>query len=217
MNRRARAFLTAAPKLKSWTFRHAPCVRKKALPPIGLDACHCTILGSGNLRVSPLLRPRNADFKDQQPRRVCHDRLGSGEVHNAGPIQLLTDWSKYHILFTEVNMGKLLTKSFKVDSEAWDRFEVTAREYGATSAQLLRELVEHPDAALQGIRSSRAQGNDGNLARLMKSEFPQLSPFQLHAMADVLNMAAELAEQHPESRPKRLGFGAPDRKDTRSV
>lgn len=113
-------------------------------------------------------------------------------------------------------MSKLLTKSFKVDSEAWAMFEEAARRHGATPAQLFRELVEHVDAALEGVQSSRIESFDGNVSRLIKSEFPQLSPFQLHAMAQVLSRAADLAEKEPESdRTKRLGFGPPDHKGAR--
>lgn len=111
-------------------------------------------------------------------------------------------------------MGILVTKSFKVDSDSWAAFEEAARQHGATPAQLFRELVENVDAALQGIQDSRTQSFDGNFSQLIKSQFPQLSPFQLHAMAQVLNRAAELAEKQPGSaNPKKLGFGLPDHKD----
>ena len=92
-------------------------------------------------------------------------------------------------------MGKLVTKSFKVDSEAWDNFIKASQSYGATPAEVLRELVRHVDAAMKGIQAGRFQTFDGDAARLIRAEFPQLSPFQLQTMAEVLMEAAKLSVQ----------------------
>lgn len=91
-------------------------------------------------------------------------------------------------------MSILITKSFKVDSEAWANFVKAAESYGATPAELLRELVTHVDAAMKGIQSGEIKSFDGNVARLIKSEFPQLSPFQLKIMARILTQASEMEE-----------------------
>ena len=103
--------------------------------------------------------------------------------------------------FTIVYMGKRLTKAFKVEANAWANFMRAAEFYGATPAELLRELVGHVDAAMKGIESGRVQNFDGDVPRLLRSEFPRLSPFQLRALAKVLIEAAELeVESQTEDR-----------------
>lgn len=92
-------------------------------------------------------------------------------------------------------MGIQITKSFKVDAEEWANFVRAAESYGATPAELLRELVKHVDAALKGIESGRIQSFDGDVSRLIRAEFPQLSPFQLRAMAEILMQAAKIDEE----------------------
>ena len=92
-------------------------------------------------------------------------------------------------------MGKRTTRAFKVDAAAWDNFVKAAESYGATSAELLREFVGHVDAAMKGIQSGRIQSFDGDVPRLIRAEFPQLSPFQLRMMAEVLMQASRLGEE----------------------
>lgn len=92
-------------------------------------------------------------------------------------------------------MRKQTTKAFKVDAEAWANFVRSAESYGATPAELLRELVKHVDAAVKGVESGRIRSFDGDVSRLIRAEFPQLSPFQLRTMAEVLMQAAKLAEE----------------------
>jgi len=92
-------------------------------------------------------------------------------------------------------MSKQITKAFRVDPEAWTNFARSAEFYGATPAELLRELVGHVDEAMKGIESGRIRSFDGDVSRLIRTEFPQLSPFQLRAMAEVLMHAAKLAEE----------------------
>lgn len=92
-------------------------------------------------------------------------------------------------------MGKQTTKAFKVNTEAWANFVRSAESYGATPAELLRELVKHVDAAVKGVESGRIQSFDGDVSRLIRTEFPQLSPFQLRSMAQVLLEAAKLGEE----------------------
>lgn len=91
-------------------------------------------------------------------------------------------------------MSKQITKAFRVESEAWANFVKAAESYGATPAELLRELVAHVDAAMKGIQSGEIKGFDGDVARLIKSEFPQLSPFQLKTMARILMQVSEMDE-----------------------
>ena len=88
-----------------------------------------------------------------------------------------------------------MTKAFKVEPDAWANFVKAAESYGATPAELLRELVRHVDAAMKGIESGRIQNFNGDIARLIRTEFPQLSPFQLETMASVLIQASKLDEQ----------------------
>ncbi len=94
-------------------------------------------------------------------------------------------------------MSKLITKAFKVEPEAWANFVKAAQSYGATPAELLRELVTHVDAAMKGVQTGQVKGFDGSVARLIKSEFPQLSPFQLKAMARILMQAAAIGVGSP--------------------
>jgi len=89
-------------------------------------------------------------------------------------------------------MSKRITKAFKVEPEAWSNFVKAAQSYGATPAELLRELVRHADEAMKGIESGRIRSFNGDVAQLIRSEFPQLTPFQLQTMADVLMQAAKL-------------------------
>lgn len=89
-------------------------------------------------------------------------------------------------------MSALIPKTFKVEPEAWANFARAAQSYGATPAELLRELVHHVDAAVRGIRSGQIQSFNGDVARLLRAEFPQLSSFQLRTMAEILMRAAEL-------------------------
>jgi len=95
-------------------------------------------------------------------------------------------------------MRKQVTKAFRVDAEAWANFVRSAESYGATPAELLRELVKHVDAAVKGIESGRIRSFDGDVSRLIRAEFPQLTPFQLRTMAEVLMQAAKLAEEERE-------------------
>ena len=90
-------------------------------------------------------------------------------------------------------MGKRITKAFKVDAEAWANFVRSAEAYGATPAELLRELVGHVDAAVKGIEGGRIQSFNGDVSQLIRAEFPQLSPFQLRSMAEVLMQAAKFS------------------------
>ena len=92
-------------------------------------------------------------------------------------------------------MSKQITKAFRVDDKEWDNFVKAAKSYGATPAELLREFIGHVDAAMQGIESGRVKSFDGDVSRLIKTEFPQLSPFQLRIMAGVLMQAASLREE----------------------
>lgn len=92
-------------------------------------------------------------------------------------------------------MRKQITKAFKVDAEAWANFVRSTESYGATPAELLREFVGHVDAAMKGIESGRIRSFNGDVSRLIRAEFPQLSPFQLRTMAEVLMQAAKLGEE----------------------
>ncbi len=92
-------------------------------------------------------------------------------------------------------MSKQITKAFRVDDEEWANFVKSAKSYGATPAELLRELVGHVDAAIKGIESGRIQSFDGDVSRLIRTEFHQLTPFQLRTMAEVLMQAAKLGEK----------------------
>ena len=92
-------------------------------------------------------------------------------------------------------MSKQITKAFRVDADAWANFVRSAESYGATPAELLRELVNHVDAAVKGIESGRIKSFDGDVSRLIRKEFPKLSPFRLRTMADVLMEAAKLGEE----------------------
>jgi hypothetical protein len=92
-------------------------------------------------------------------------------------------------------MRTQVTKAFKVDAVAWANFVRAAESYGATPAELLRELVRHVDAAVKGIESGRIGSFDGDFPRLIRAEFSQLTPFQLRTMADILMQAAKLAEE----------------------
>ncbi len=94
-------------------------------------------------------------------------------------------------------MRKQVTKAFKVNAEEWANFVRAAESYGATPAELLRELVKHVDAAMKGIESGRIQSFDGDVSRLIRAEFPQLSTFQLRVMAGLLMEAAKLGEEEP--------------------
>jgi len=87
-------------------------------------------------------------------------------------------------------MGKLITKSFKVDSEVWDSFVKVSQSYGATPAEIFRELISHANEAIKAVQSGRIQDFDGDLAKLIRAEFPQLTPLQLQTMAEVLTKAA---------------------------
>ena len=87
-------------------------------------------------------------------------------------------------------MGKLVTKSFKVDEEAWDSFVKLSQSYGSTPAEIFRELIGHASEAMEAIQSGRLQNIDGDMAKLIRAEFPQLTPLQLHTMAEVLMKAA---------------------------
>jgi hypothetical protein len=87
-------------------------------------------------------------------------------------------------------MGKLVTKSFKVDSEAWDNFVKIAQSHGSTPAELFRELISHANEAMEAVQSGRIQNFDGDIAKLIRVEFPQLTPLQLQTMAEVLTKAA---------------------------
>ena len=73
-----------------------------------------------------------------------------------------------------------------------------AEFYGATPAELLRELVRHVDVAVKGVENGRIGSFDGDVSRLLRTEFPQVSPFQLRTMAKVLMHAAELDIVEPE-------------------
>ncbi len=95
-------------------------------------------------------------------------------------------------------MSKRLTKSFRVESNSWEKFVKAAETYGATPAQLLRELVENVDGAMKGIENNRFESFKGNMPRLLRTEFSQLSPYQLQRMANILLKAARLNSEYSE-------------------
>jgi hypothetical protein len=95
-------------------------------------------------------------------------------------------------------MSKQITKAFRVDAKAWANFVRSAKSYGATPAELLREFVGHADAAMKGVESGRIRSFDGDVSQLIKTEFPQLSPFQLRVMSEVLMQASKIGEQERE-------------------
>jgi hypothetical protein len=94
--------------------------------------------------------------------------------------------------------SKQITKAFRVDARAWANFEKAAKSYRATPAELLREFVGHTDAAMKGVESGRIRSFDGDVSQLIKTEFPQLSPFQLRVMSEVLMQASKIGEQERE-------------------
>jgi hypothetical protein len=94
--------------------------------------------------------------------------------------------------------SKQITKAFRVDARAWANFEKAAKSYRATPAELLREFVGHTDAAMKGVESGRIRSFDGDVSQLIKTEFPQLSSFQLRVMSEVLMQASKIGEQERE-------------------
>lgn len=90
---------------------------------------------------------------------------------------------------------KTVAKAFRVNVETWGNFERAARFYGTTPIDLLRELVRHVDSAVKGIESREIQKFDGDVAKLIHREFPQISPFQLRMMARILVEAASQADK----------------------
>jgi hypothetical protein len=91
-------------------------------------------------------------------------------------------------------MGKLVTKSFKVDEQAWDSFVKLSQSYGSTPAEIFRELISHAREAMEAIQSGRIQNLDGDMAKLIRAEFPQLTTLQLQTMAEILMKAAGIDE-----------------------
>ncbi len=95
-------------------------------------------------------------------------------------------------------MRKQLTKSFRVESDSWEKFVKAAETYGATPSELLRELVENVDGAMKGIENNRFESFKGDISRLIRAEFSQLSPYQLQRMANILLKAARLNSEYLE-------------------
>jgi len=99
-------------------------------------------------------------------------------------------------------MARYITKAFRVEDRAWRNFVEAAANYGATPAELLRELVGHVDAAVTGVKSGTVRSYDGDMARLLAAEFPQLSEFQLRTMAQILSEAAQIRAKGRKQRMK---------------
>jgi len=95
-------------------------------------------------------------------------------------------------------MTQYISKAFRVDAAAWRNFVEASANYGATPAELLRELVRHVDAAVTGIKSGRVRSFNADVPRLLATEFPQLSEFQLRTMAQILSEAAEIRAREQE-------------------
>lgn len=89
-------------------------------------------------------------------------------------------------------MSTLIPKTFKVEPKAWANFVKAAKLHGTTPAGLLRELMTHVDAAIDGVQSGRIRSSGGSVANLIRTEFPQLSPLQLEAMASILTEASKI-------------------------
>lgn len=83
-----------------------------------------------------------------------------------------------------------MSKGFRVDTETWATFEKACKARHSTPAEMLREILKHVDAAISGIESGAVKNFDGDVARLIHQEFPQLSPFQLTMMGNILIEAA---------------------------
>jgi hypothetical protein len=83
------------------------------------------------------------------------------------------------VIYNMFAVSKQITKAFRVEPGVWDNFAKAAANYGATPAELLRELIKHVDAAVTGIESGRLRSFNGDVARLLSAEFPQLAEFQL--------------------------------------
>ena len=92
-------------------------------------------------------------------------------------------------------MSKQVTKAFRVDEEAWAKFEQAAKPINIESSFSLARVIGHIEAAISGIQSGMIKNFDGDIAELVRIEFPQLTPFQLQAMANVLLEAAKRAEK----------------------
>ena len=56
----------------------------------------------------------------------------------------------------------------------------------------------HTDAAMKGVESGRIRSFDGDVSQLIKTEFPQLSSFQLRVMSEVLMQASKLGDKERE-------------------
>jgi hypothetical protein len=92
-------------------------------------------------------------------------------------------------------MSKTIIKSFQVNRDQWENFEEMCKAYNSTPAEMLREFVKHIDTAVEGIRTGVVKTFDGDISRLIRTEFPQLTPFQLQLMSDILAEAARQGDK----------------------
>ncbi len=87
-------------------------------------------------------------------------------------------------------MSRLITRTFKVDAQSWESFQVVCQSMGKSTGEVLRELIAHAEAALQGIQSGQVGSFDADMPEFLKREFPQLQSYDFRKMARVLMEAA---------------------------
>lgn len=88
-------------------------------------------------------------------------------------------------------MSRLVTRTFKVDAGSWEAFRLVCQSMGKSTGEVLRELIAHAEAALQGIQCGQVGSFDADMPEFLRKEFPQLQSYDFRKMANVLMQAAD--------------------------
>jgi len=92
-------------------------------------------------------------------------------------------------------MGKSKVVGVRIEPEKWERFRWACERLGRSPHDVLRELIEHVDVAINAVESLEITQFDGDLAAFLRRRFPRLKKWQWQLFADVFN---EIAEAVPE-------------------
>lgn len=80
----------------------------------------------------------------------------------------------------------------RVDPESWERFCFACVKYGKSPGDVLRELIEHVDAAVTAIQSQQLVMLNGDLANFFLRRFPNMQAWQWQLFADTCNEIADM-------------------------
>ena len=98
----------------------------------------------------------------------------------------------------KVEIKKDKTIGIRVEPEKWERFCLACDKYGKSPGDILRELIDHVDAAVIAIQTEQLVTLNGDLANFFARRFTKIEAWQWQLFADTFNEIAGLVQSKPE-------------------